>query len=151
MAWHLLDVLECISSSCQTPRPLWGGPFWWAWVIVSEATGLFFESGGAGESHIAVTADKVHNVCTVHPLCLSNCHLGGRLWCLWEGKTLFVLSIHCYLSYLSIVPLKESNFVPQVMGQMLHNRLESLFLWRHVREQKRKMGNSFCSVLYLPL
>lgn len=111
--------------------------------MVGEAAGLFFESGGARESHVDVTAEKVVSFLYTLSACVTVTRGEGGDVRLWQAKTLYGLSVHCYLSSLSIVPPRESDFVPQVVGQMLHNRLEFLFPWRYPRGRKRTKDNGF--------
>lgn len=49
-------------------------------MTLGEAAGLFLSLGGDRESHIVFTVkEKVHSLCTDKLVCLSDCHLGGRL------------------------------------------------------------------------
>lgn len=45
--------------------------------MVGEAAGLFFESGGARESH-EMSLLRKFSVFPVYPFCLCDCHPGGR-------------------------------------------------------------------------
>lgn len=125
MAGHLLGILECVSSSCPTPKPLrvalFGEPGWW-WVR-QLACSLSLEGPGR-VTRCHCWESSVSFLYTLSA-CVTVTRGEGSDVRLWQAKTLYGLSVHCYLSSLSIVPPRESDFVPQVVDKCCITGLRS--------------------------